>query len=372
MRTYLRSPSRTAAHASPARQLPCQVVTVSGQMSQELAQIIGFAAHPTVHSIENIDHAFDSDDEIVLFDLDLALGAAVAAVREALATHRDRPKRLIFIVDPNRRAPRFQAGVLGASTVLPRPLQLSQLRDALQPRPAGMHEDIKLTPQQERYFGTSSAAMELVNKLAQGMGDASPGALKHEARELMASFDALGLEGWLHTMRAHHDATFQHCLIVTGTATAFARHLGFHDSDVERLTLGALLHDVGKARIPLSILEKPGPLNAMEEKIMRTHPRLGADILTSAGDFDQELMDIVLHHHELLDGAGYPDGLSGDEISDVVRLTTICDVFGALMERRSYKPPMARDQAFAVLVDMGPKLDQLLVKAFKPIALETH
>lgn len=372
MRTNLQIQTRAATRLSPACQVSCQVVTISGRMSQELAQIIGFAAHPTVHSIASIDQAFDSDDEIILFDLDLALGAAVAAVRDAMATHRDRPKRLIFIIDPNRRAPRFQASVLGASTVLPRPLQLSQLRDALQPRPAGMIEDAKLTPLQERCFGTSSAAMGLVNKLAQGIGEASPEALKHEARELILSFDALGLEGWLHTMRAHHDATFQHCLLVTGTATAFARHLGFHDSDVERLTLGALLHDVGKAKIPLSILEKPGQLDATEEKIMRTHPRLGADILTSGGDFDQELMDIVLHHHELLDGAGYPDGLSGDEISDVVRLTTICDVFGALMERRSYKPPMARDQAYGILVDMGAKLDQSLVKAFKPIALSIN
>ena len=74
---------------------------------------------------------------------------------------------------------------------------------------------------------------------------------------------------------------------------------------------------------------------------------------------------MVVHHHELLDGSGYPHGLQASEISDLVRIMTISDVFGALIEKRSYKPPMSSEAAYQILLDMGPKLDRDLVRAFK-------
>ena len=80
------------------------------------------------------------------------------------------------------------------------------------------------------------------------------------------------------------------------------------------------------------------------------------------------MLDIVLHHHEYLDGSGYPHRLQGKEISDFVRIMTISDVFGALIERRSYKPPLPADAAYQILLDMGPKLDRDLVRAFKPVS----
>ena len=77
------------------------------------------------------------------------------------------------------------------------------------------------------------------------------------------------------------------------------------------------------------------------------------------------MLDMVVHHHEYLDGSGYPHGLQGSEIADLVRVITISDVFGALIERRSYKPPLSGDAAYKILVDMGPKLDRDLVREFK-------
>ena len=76
---------------------------------------------------------------------------------------------------------------------------------------------------------------------------------------------------------------------------------------------------------------------------------------------------MVVHHHEYLDGSGYPHGLQGREICDLVRIMTISDIFGALIERRSYKPPLAAEAAYQILLDMGPKLDTDLVRAFKAL-----
>ena len=76
----------------------------------------------------------------------------------------------------------------------------------------------------------------------------------------------------------------------------------------------------------------------------------------------------MVHHHEYLDGSGYPHGLSANEISDLVRIITIADVFGALIERRSYKPPLTGEAAYDALTRMGPKLDKDLVRAFRSVA----
>jgi HD-GYP domain-containing protein (c-di-GMP phosphodiesterase class II) len=105
---------------------------------------------------------------------------------------------------------------------------------------------------------------------------------------------------------------------------------------------------------------------------MRKHPRLGFDALSAQGSFPREMLDVVLHHHELLDGTGYPDGLAGDEISDIVRLITIVDIHTALVERRSYRLPFTHAKAFAIMEQMGGKLDQQLLQVFRPVALGTY
>jgi HD-GYP domain-containing protein (c-di-GMP phosphodiesterase class II) len=83
---------------------------------------------------------------------------------------------------------------------------------------------------------------------------------------------------------------------------------------------------------------------------------------------DPDMLDMVLHHHEYLDGSGYPHGLKGRELPDLVRMMTIADVFGALIERRAYKAPLSSEAAYQVLEDMGPRLDADLVREFRPFA----
>ena len=101
---------------------------------------------------------------------------------------------------------------------------------------------------------------------------------------------------------------------------------------------------------------------------MKKHPQFGFDALGTVQGLPAEMLDMVVHHHEYLDGSGYPHGLHASEISDLVRIITIADVFGALIERRSYRPPFSGSAAFQVLLDMGPKLDKDLVREFRPVA----
>jgi putative nucleotidyltransferase with HDIG domain len=180
------------------------------------------------------------------------------------------------------------------------------------------------------------------------------------------------LREWLTTVGCHHADSYRHCLFVTGYAVAFAQHLGMREEDQRRLTRAALLHDVGKAFIPVAILDKQGKLTDEETAEIRQHPRRGYEALAAQGDFPPEMLDVVLHHHEMLDGSGYPNGLAGSQISDIVRLTTIVDIYTALIEKRAYRLPFTHSRAFSIMESMGGKLDQQLLQAFRPVAFSSY
>jgi HD-GYP domain-containing protein (c-di-GMP phosphodiesterase class II) len=109
-------------------------------------------------------------------------------------------------------------------------------------------------------------------------------------------------------------------------------------------------------------------LTSEEIAIMRTHARIGYELLREQGKYEHEILEVVLRHHELIDGSGYPDGLSGPQINDLVRLVTICDVYAALIERRSYRQAMEPASAFKILQEMEGKLEGALVRAFAQVA----
>jgi putative nucleotidyltransferase with HDIG domain len=188
--------------------------------------------------------------------------------------------------------------------------------------------------------------------------------IKSASEGIMEVIHDKGLESWLFVVRRHHSQTYQHSLIITGVTAAFCKRLGFSSKDQAKLCVGAMFHDVGKAHIPVSILEKPDLLEARVMSLMRQHPELGFDCLRHAKGVEKDILDIVLHHHEYLDGSGYPARLTASEISDCVRIITICDIFAAMIEKRSYKPSLPAEQAFKALEDMGPKLDRDILRVF--------
>jgi putative nucleotidyltransferase with HDIG domain len=187
--------------------------------------------------------------------------------------------------------------------------------------------------------------------------------------QIITSITQNGLNGWLDNVRKYHQGTFQHCLLVTGVAVAFALDIKFSPQDVKRLGMAATLHDIGKARIPLAILDKPGRLDPGEEDVMKQHPMIGYDLLKDIPGISADTLDAVKHHHEYLDGSGYPDALTAPQISDLVRLLTISDIFAALIEARPYRAAMPREQAYKILCDMNGRLETSLVKAFRRAAL---
>eukprot|EP00903_Cladosiphon_okamuranus_P002540 g2538.t1 len=192
------------------------------------------------------------------------------------------------------------------------------------------------------------------------------------ANHIANTIEAEGLNAWLSAVELHHSHTFCHTLMVTGHATNFAQLLGLSKEEQSLLGLGGLVHDLGKVKIPLSILDKPGKLSDAERQLVNRHPVFSREILKDSTEVPSEAYDIAVSHHEFLDGSGYPDGLKGNEISNLVRITTICDIYSALTEKRAYKDAMSPRQAFAVMLDMGGKLDSRLLKSFRDAVLSTE
>ncbi len=179
----------------------------------------------------------------------------------------------------------------------------------------------------------------------------------------------VGIRDWLHTVWRHDAGVYQHTLSVAGFAAAFGAVLGLSSADHRRFARAALLHDIGKSRIPAEILNKPGRLTPEEWRLMQRHPAIGADLLAEQGGTEPAVIAAVRHHHERLDGTGYPDGLAGAAISDLTRLVAICDVYSALTERRAYRTPIEPLAALAQMAGERGHLDPALLAAFRPVAL---
>ncbi len=150
---------------------------------------------------------------------------------------------------------------------------------------------------------------------------------------------------------------------VADYATMIGKRLGLDEKDLNTLHDGARLHDLGKIGIPDEILRKKDALTDEDWVIMRRHPEIGESILKPVRSL-AHLCDLVRHHHEKLDGTGYPDRLAGEEISPLVRILSVVDVYDALTIQRSYRPKKSKQEAAETLRSMKNHLDQDIVEIF--------
>jgi putative nucleotidyltransferase with HDIG domain len=303
--------------------------------------------------------------QYTVFDFDLNDTTHLLKLKDKL---KSRPKdaKVIFVTEKASRLQDTRALAIGATDVIHRPFDGRTLLAKLWGEVQSLADE---KPEFAEGSGTGvlAAADTLRGIFSAACSGAPPdsNAIQSAGDAVVSQVEAQGLSAWIDTVRAHHSQTYQHCLLVTGLAVAFGQQLGASRADRQRLSFAGMLHDVGKARIPLAILEKPDRLDDAEMAVMRKHPLYGLDALGTVSGLPSEMLDMVVHHHELLDGSGYPHGLMGNEISDLVRIMTISDIFGALIERRSYKSPLSGESAYRILTDMGPQLDMDLVRAFR-------
>lgn len=168
----------------------------------------------------------------------------------------------------------------------------------------------------------------------------------------------------LTRLRTKDEISFQHSVAVCALVGLFARHLKLDSNLVRILSVGGLLHDIGKIRIPTDILTKTDKLTADEMTVMQTHPREGYAMLVRTQGLPPIVGKMCLHHHEKLDGSGYPDGLKDGEISTAARMLAICDVFDALTSIRPYKTGFTPQAAAGMMAAWDGHFDRVLLNQF--------
>ena len=162
--------------------------------------------------------------------------------------------------------------------------------------------------------------------------------------------------------------TFGHCRRVMRFAEALGRKMNLNADDLHNLLLASLYHDVGKCYLPTEILNKPGFLSDSEFAAVRRHPADSAKLLR--GRFADEVMRIARSHHERLDGSGYPDGISGDQLDRPSRILAVSDVFDAMTSDRTYKKGISIDAAIAELKTLTHHYDSDVISALAGLHAE--
>lgn len=329
-----------------------------------------------------LDEEQQEDDNtplLVVVNVHLENMSNVAKLKPLLKAYPNSPK--LFLVNDLYNEGAETAKALGAQKILVRPAgTVDTLHDSKELQALDRFIKVLVKKSMQNLWAgipeQDKKALESVDKVNHKItesiiaGDQLPKEeISATCNEFIESMHTDTIGPWLKAVKTHHSYTHRHCITVTGLAIALGMHFNMGSAEIKRLATGALMHDIGKVKIPLSVLDKPAKLAFDEIELIRNHPIYSAEILREDGQFGEDIVDLALSHHELLDGSGYPNKLSGSQISDSVRMLTIIDIFSALVDQRSYKRPMSGEDAINMMEKMEGMLDLDLLRAFRPVAL---
>jgi putative nucleotidyltransferase with HDIG domain len=172
----------------------------------------------------------------------------------------------------------------------------------------------------------------------------------------------------LARLKTIDDYTYMHSVAVCAMMVSLAKQLGLDEALTRTAGLAGLLHDLGKATMPMDVLNKPGKLTDAEFAIIKTHPQEGHRMLLTGNKVDPLVLDVCLHHHEKTDGSGYPKGFKGDEISLFAKMGAVCDVYDAITSNRPYKAGWDPAESLRKMAEWAnghfdPKVFQAFVKS---------
>ncbi|MBI5256927.1 MAG: HD-GYP domain-containing protein [Burkholderiales bacterium] len=168
----------------------------------------------------------------------------------------------------------------------------------------------------------------------------------------------------LARLKTQDDYTYMHSVAVCALMVSLARQLGLDAEGCRQAGMAGLLHDLGKAAMPLEILQKPDKLTDAEFTVIRTHPERGYEMLQEAKGASEMAMEVCLHHHERPDGRGYPHGLSGERLTQFARMGAVCDVYDAITSNRPYKNGWDPAESIARMASWKGQFDEVIFRAF--------
>lgn len=193
---------------------------------------------------------------------------------------------------------------------------------------------------EKAFLSTAEEFEDSLNDIVEKGSEIDTDKLVHSVTDMISGeMTGISIFDMLHNMRQYDDLTYMHCMNVSLICNVFAKWLNMSDKDIEILTLGGLLHDIGKLKIPDNIIRKPDKLSPAEYNIIKTHSLQGFNILKDK-DIDDNVKQCALMHHERCDGGGYPLGLTAEKINPYAKVVAIADVYDAMTAARVYRGPL--------------------------------
>lgn len=165
-------------------------------------------------------------------------------------------------------------------------------------------------------------------------------------------------------LKTKNEYTYLHSVAVCALMMNLARQLRMSAAEIRQAGLAGMLHDIGKMGLSEALLEKPGRLDEEERRAVQSHPEYGHALLLGSPNVGAVALDVCLHHHERIDGGGYPHGLTGAQLSVFARMGAICDVYDAVTSERPYKAPWGPSDALARMIAWEGHFDPRLIRAF--------
>jgi putative two-component system response regulator len=326
----------------PARVLVVEDDRDSRELLSTLLGLAGLEAVPVSCGAEAFDRVGTDPPDLILLDLMLPDMEGVEACRRLKAgPHAGIP---VIIVTARTETGEKVAGLeAGADDYITKPFENAELIARVNAR-LRMKE------------------LETENLEARSKLERANARLRRYISELEASY--LGTVASLSAaIEAKDPGTGGHVKRVVEYALAIGRRLDLSVDQMKRLHYAALLHDIGKIGIPRSLLDKKDELDAEEREALRRHPEISASILRPVG-FLKDVIPIIRHHHEFLDGKGYPDALKGEGIPIESRIIAVADAYDAMISQRPYREALSREEAVARLEEgTGKQFDRRVVRA---------
>lgn len=208
------------------------------------------------------------------------------------------------------------------------------------------------------------AVMEMFNdaRMGQALQFEQAAALVEEISESVLRHPNVLIS--LARLKHSNEYTYMHSVAVCALMIALARKLGLPDDAVREAGLAGLLHDIGKMAVPQALLDKPGKLTDTEFAKVRKHPEEGGSILLTSKQVSALVLDVCLHHHEKVDGSGYPHRLQGDQISLMAKMGAVCDVYDAITSNRPYKQGWDPAESIRKMAEWKGHFDEAVFQAF--------
>lgn len=202
------------------------------------------------------------------------------------------------------------------------------------------------------FLKNTEAFKESLKSIAEGASIDTNQLMGTVTNLITSDMTSISVFDMLHNMRQYDDFTYMHSMNVSLICNVFAKWLGMSEREVEIVTVGGLLHDVGKLKIPDNIMRKPDKLSPAEYNIIKTHSLQGYNILKES-NVSEDIKQCALMHHERCDGSGYPLGISSEKINNYAKIVAIADVYDAMTAARIYRGPLCPFKVISIFESEG-------------------